>query len=135
MNRKKLVKLPDSELDIMLVLWDSPRGCKVSDIFKALKDTHPLSKAAIHTLLERLHGKGFIEINTVDAPTPYKMILPVVTEKEYRAEESDSLVDKLFRGNWRSLIASLVDSGRITEADIDEISRMIRDKEAEISRE
>ena len=130
MKRKQLVKLPDSELDIMMLLWSAQKGCRVADIFYGLKDSHPLSKAAIHTLIERLEGRGFIRVDTVDAPSPYKMIYPIVTENEYRAVESESFVDKLFRGSWKGLIASLVDIGRITEADIDEISRMIREKEA-----
>lgn len=130
-TKKQLVKLPDSELDIMLVLWNFDGECKVADIYNGLKDSHPLSKAAIHTLLERLEKRGFIETKTVDAPTPYKMIFPVVTEEEYRTAESGNFVDKLFRGNWKNLITALVDNGKITENDIEEISRMIREKETE----
>ncbi len=130
---RQLIKLPDSELDIMLVLWYYDSECKVVDIYNRLKESHPLSKTAIHTLLERLEKKGFIESKIVDAPVPYKTFVPVVTEKEYRTNESKNIVDKLFRGSWQNLIAALVDNGKITEKDIEEISRMIREKEIENS--
>lgn len=130
-NKKQLVKLPDAELDIMLVLWSKSDACKVIDIYNGLKETHPLSKPAIHTLLERLENRGFVKSQTVEAPTPYKTIFPIVSEAEYRTAESENLVDRLFRGNWKNLIAALVDNGKITEADIDEITRMIQEKEAE----
>ena len=131
MTKRQLVKLPDSELDIMLILWNHEGECKVVDIFNTLTDTHPLSKPAIHTLLERLEKKFFIKSKTVDAPIPYKVFIPVVTEEEYRTSESKSIVDRLFRGSWQNLIAALVDNGNITENDIEEISKMIREKEKE----
>lgn len=126
MNRQKIIRIPDAELDIMLILWKSGDALRVSEIHNALKDIRPCSKPAIHTLIERLSDRGFVKIETVDASTPYKLITPLVMENDYRAAESENFVDKLCRGSWKTLIATLVDTGKISRDDIDEITELIK---------
>ena len=125
---KSIQKIPEAELDIMLILWKANGPSRVIDIYNGLQGIRPCSKPAIHTLLERLEKRGFVKQETVDAPTPYKLITPVITEKEYRATESNAFLDKLCRGSWKTLIATLVDTGRITSDDIDEISVLLESK-------
>lgn len=124
-RNKATIRIPDAELDIMLFLWKRNEPAKVIDIYNGLREIRPCSKPAIHTLIERLAAKGFVQIETVDAPSPYKLVTPLVSEKEYRASESDHFLTKLCRGSWKTLIATLVDTGRITSEDIDEISRLL----------
>lgn len=123
-------RIPDAELDIMLILWKSDVPLKVIDIYNGLRTVRPCSKPAIHTLLDRLASRGFVKQETVDAPTPYKRITPLVTEEEYRAAESENFLSKLCRGSWKTLIATLVDTGKITSDDIEEISRLLNHKES-----
>lgn len=124
-KNKATTKIPDAELDIMLFLWNRTEPAKVIDIYNGLREIRPCSKPAIHTLIERLASKGFVRIETADAPSPYKLISPLISEKEYRAFESDNFLAKLCRGSWKTLIATLVDTGRISSEDIDEISRLL----------
>ncbi len=122
---KSIPKIPEAELDIMLILWKADGPSRVIDIFNGLRSIRPCSKPAIHTLLDRLESRGFVKQETVDAPTPYKLITPIVTETEYRAAESNMFLDKLCRGSWKTLIATLADTGRISSEDIDEITRLL----------
>ena len=123
---KLLPKIPEAELDIMLILWKVSSPARVLDIYNALQSVRPCSKPAIHTLLDRLEKRGFVKQETVDAPIPYKQITPVVTESEYRAAESNVFVDKLCRGSWKTLIATLVDTGRISTDDLTEITELLQ---------
>lgn len=125
MSQKATTKIPDAELDIMLFLWKHGKPAKIIDIYNGLREIRPCSKPAIHTLIERLSVKGFVKIDTVDAPSPYKLITPLVAEKDYRAFESENFLDKMCRGSWKTLIATLVDTGKITSDDIDEISKLL----------
>ena len=121
-------RIPEAELDIMLILWKASGPSRVIDIYNGLRSIRPCSKPAIHTLLDRLEKRGFVQQETVDAPTPYKVITPKVTEAEYRAAESNTFLDKLCRGSWKTLIATLADTGRITSEDIDEITQLLESK-------
>ncbi len=122
---RPLSKLPEAELDVMLILWKTPGSARVLDIYNALQSVRPCSKPAIHTLLDRLEKRGFVKQETVDAPIPYKKITPVVTESEYRAAESNVFLDKLCRGSWKTLIATLIDTGRISTDDLTEITELL----------
>ena len=126
---KKVGRVPEAELDIMIILWRTAKPMKVSDICSNLQSYRKCSKAAVHTLIDRLSKRGFVKIEHVEASLPYKLIHPIVTEEEYRALESETLIEKLCRGKWQPLIASLYDSGKLTQNDIDEIAAMLNGKD------
>jgi len=125
---RKIAKVPEAELDIMIILWKNGVAMKVSDICSELQSYRKCTKAAVHTLIDRLSKRGFVKIKHVEASLPYKMINPLVTEKEYRDAESVTLIDKLCSGKWQPLIASLCDSGKLSEADIDELTAILNSK-------
>lgn len=125
---RKVAKVPEAELDIMIILWKNGVAMKVSDICSELQSYRKCSKAAVHTLIDRLAKRGFVNIEHVEAALPYKLISPLVTEKEYRDAESETLIDKLCSGKWQPLIASLCESGKLTEDDIDELTAILNSK-------
>ena len=126
---QSIPRIPEAELDIMLILWKASGPSRVIDIYNGLKTIRPCSKPAIHTLLDRLEKRGFVKQETIEeAPTPYKRITPLISEKDYRAAESNAFLDKICRGSWKTLIATLADTGRITSEDIEEISKLLEEK-------
>ena len=129
--KKRLPRIPDAELDIMLILWQEARPMRVSDICAKLWPTRPCAKAAVHTLLDRLAARNFVKIEMEKAAQPYKSISPLVTEEDYRASESETLIDKLCRGKWQPLIASLCESGKLTDGDLAEIEAILHQKREE----
>lgn len=131
-NDRKFQRIPDSELDIMLILWENKKDgvyqpSKIIDVFRGMQKVRPCTRSAIHSLLDRLVIKGFVKIEMMDdAPISYKHITPLVSEEEYRELESENFVDKLCRGSWKTLIATLVDNGTIGDGDIDEIEKLLK---------
>ncbi|MBQ8509030.1 MAG: BlaI/MecI/CopY family transcriptional regulator [Clostridia bacterium] len=126
---KSIPRLPDAELDIMLVLWRKNEPSRIGEIHAALQETRPCTKPALHSLLERLSDKGFVSIDHVEDARPYKLFTPLVSERDYRAAESRSFIDRLCRGRWQTLIASLVDSDEISRDDLDEIRALLEKSE------
>ncbi|MBQ7499832.1 MAG: BlaI/MecI/CopY family transcriptional regulator [Clostridia bacterium] len=126
--KKKIVSLPDAELDVMKVIWRRGEPSLVSDIHADLQETRKCTKPAVHILLDRLAKKEFVRIDVVDKPIQYKLITPLVSEEEYCSAASEGFINKLFNGNWRRLVANLVDSGEISSANIDEIAAIINSK-------
>lgn len=120
--------LPDAELDVMMILWDIGRPALASEIHRELSKRRRSSKTAVHVLLDRLAAKGYVRLDTVDAPVPYKLAVPLIEREEYRSAASESFISKVFAGRWQSLIANLVDSGQISDEDIEEIEQIISGK-------
>ena len=54
--------LPDSELDVMLALWELDRPSTVADIHRTMQSRRKCSKAAVHILVDRLAAKGYVKI-------------------------------------------------------------------------
>ena len=123
--KKTVITLPDAELDVMRVLWERGEPSLVSDIHADLQERRPCTKPAVHILLDRLAQKGFVRIDVIERPISYKQITALVSEEEYCSAASEHLINKLYHGSWKHFIASLVDNGEITSADIDEITAII----------
>ncbi len=128
-NENKLHKLPESELDIMLVLWSYDRPVRIAEIFNDLKPVRPCTKSAIHTLVDNLLKKGYIKIELSEDRQSHKMITPLVSEDDYRALEAGSFVRKLCGGKWQKLICALVDSKEISDSDIEELTALLSKRE------
>lgn len=136
-NNGKMMRIPDAELDIMLILWEkknedgSYAPSKIADVYNGMQEVRPCTRSAIHSLIDRLSDRGFVKIELIEAPVSYKHLTPLVSEEEYREAESDTIVNKLWRGNWRTLITTLIDTGKITDDDIGEIAQMLKERREE----
>ena len=128
-SERRIPRLPDAEVDIMMVLWNHDRPLKVLEIANELKPIRPCTKSAIHTLVESLHKRGFISIEYSSDKRSYKMISPLVSEDEYRTAEADSFIDRLCGGKWQKLIAALTESEKLSKGDIVELKQLLEKKE------
>ncbi len=126
---RKIPRLPDAELDIMLVIWKYERPVRIIEIYNDLQSIRPCTKSAIHTLVESLHQRGFLQIEFSPDKRSHKLITPLISEDEYRTAETDSLIDKLCGGKWRTLIAALTTSDKLSEDEIGELTRLLNKKE------
>ncbi len=121
-KERTLEHLPDAELEIMLVLWKAKRPMKVLELREALSAEHDWQKATVQVLLGRLCERGFVAAET---ERNYKLYRPIVKESAYRAAESSVLMHKLCRGSVSTLVASLIESSALDEADLNELELLL----------
>ena len=57
----ELMRLPDTELEIMKVIWESGRTLSTSEVKASLEEQRPWNVSALQTLLNRLIDRGFLE--------------------------------------------------------------------------
>lgn len=127
--KNKIERLPDAELDIMIALWNSTVPMRAGDIVRKLSETRSWKTQTAHVLLNRLCDKGFI---SADKDDYYHRFSPIITEEEYKASESDSLLKRIFGGSVKTMLASLIDTDKVTDDDILELTEMLEKKRAEI---
>ena len=113
-------KISDSELDVMKVLWEAEDALPVTVIREKLQERKGWEPTTIKTLVSRLAGKGVISQEKCGV-FYYK---PLVTEQEYNEWVTNNLVDKVYQGNVKNLIAALVRSDDLTEADLKALREM-----------
>lgn len=118
---KEIKRLPESELEIMQIIWKNPVPVSRMTIEDALQKIHPLAPTTILTLLTRLCEKGFLSLEK-DGRT--NLYTPLVSERDYLAAESRSFLDRLFGGSVAGFATALCDSG-ITKEELEELRRLL----------
>lgn len=121
-------RLPDAELEVMLALWAADGPMKVAELRAALAPAHAWQKATVQVLLDRLVHRGFV---TAATERNYKRYTPAIAEADYRAAESSALMHKLCRGSVCTLLASLIESDTLSEADLDDLEALLNRKRGE----
>ena len=117
----KIKRLPDSELELMQIIWKMEAPVSRPDIEKMMPESHPLAATTILTLLTRLGEKGFLKVEKQGKTNLYT---PLISEKEYLADESRNILNRLYGGSLKAFAMSLVDSG-VSKDEIDELRKML----------
>ena len=121
----KSIRLPDAELDVMLVLWNSETPLKASAILDRLEGKRDWSMSTLHVLLARMSRRGVI---ASENEKNYKLYVPSITKEYYRQYETKNFIQKLYDNSAKRLIVSLIETNGITDDEIDEISRLLNEK-------
>ncbi len=116
-------RIADAELEVMRVLWDAKTALPVAEIRKAICQKTGWEGSTAKTLLYRLQSKGVV----VQEKRDVYYYSPCVTEEEYNEYSTQMLLDKLYKGSVKNLVASFVSSRKLSEEDIAELQRMLRD--------
>lgn len=118
MNAKlEIRRLPESELDIMLAVWNGGEGGTTApEITAALE--RPLTASALHSYLKRLEEKGFLTCVKQGKVNRYTAL---VSKEDYQAREGRSVLEKLYGSSLRRFTAALYDGGALSPDDLDEL--------------
>lgn len=115
-------KISDSELEVMKLLWEAEEAMPVTEIREKLQRSKGWEATTIKTLVSRLLGKGAIG----QEKRKVFYYFPLISEKEYNSWATGRLIDRLYRGSARELVAALVDSRGLTQADIEELRELFK---------
>src|SRR3954451_545386 len=104
---KRPLSIPDSELDVLKVLWDRGQAT-VREVLETLRSAgRQWSYATVATLLDRLETKGVVTSDRSELAFVYR---PAITTQEVRQKRLNSLVDKLYQGEPGLLVLHLLKS-------------------------
>ena len=117
---KNMKRLPESELEIMQIIWKEETPVSRITIEHSLQEKHPLAPTTILTLLTRLCEKGFLSLKKDGRSNLYE---PLITEREYLACESRSFLDRMFGGSIAGFATALCDSG-IKKEELEELKSL-----------
>ena len=120
---KKLSSLPDGELEIMQIVWQSEPPVSRGVIEEALNGRRKRAPSTILTFLTRLCERGFLSVERRGRTNLYT---PLVTRKDYLAGESRRMLDRLYGGSLSAFAVSLSDSG-VTKEELAELRRLLEE--------
>lgn len=128
----KLSKLSPAEFETMLILWGSPEPIRPVALLEQVNRTHTWSISTLQTILSRLEDKGMISITSEKR---FRYCSPKISKEEYAVMETGSLIERLCDYSPVSLMSGLINIGRVTEAELEEIDALLKAEREKHSRE
>ena len=114
-------QISDSELELMKIVWSAGGSALYAQIMSALTEAGcSWQKNTVITLLSRLVEKGFLTVRKLGRRNEYTA---AGSEADYQAAQTQLLVNKLYAGSAKGLVAALIQRETISAADYEELKR------------
>lgn len=120
---KDIRRLPDSELELMQIIWELEPPLSRQDIEEKLPPDRPLAPTTVLTFLDRLREKGFLKAEKRGKTNYYT---PLISRREYLARESRGVLDRLFGGSVSAFATALVDGG-VSREEIEQLRALLEE--------
>lgn len=120
-------QISDSELELMKIIWSSGGTALYARIMEELAGTgRAWQKNTVITLLSRLVDKGYLKVGKIGRRNEYTA---VVSQADYQAAQTQFLVNRLYQGSARDLVAALIQRETLSAKDYEELRRFWEDGE------
>jgi BlaI family transcriptional regulator, penicillinase repressor len=114
--------ISESEWAIMEALWDrSPQTA--SEVAKALLPTMGWADNTVRTLLTRLVDKGALK--TKESTSGPRMFSPAVKREQCVQAESESFMERVFRGAAKPLLIHFASNAKLTPEEVRELKKLL----------
>lgn len=115
------ITLQSSEWIIMEKLWNSnPKT--IMQLYHELKEDPGWSKSTVNTMLGRMVKKGIIYY---EEGAKAKQYYPKVNRDEVAINETESLIDRVYKGSVSMMMSTLIRNNNLSDSDIQELYEIL----------
>jgi predicted transcriptional regulator len=119
-----IIGLTENELQIMKVIWD--RGSTtVRDVYEELLKHRRVAYTTVMTVMGVLEQKGHLKKTAKGRAYLYS---PAHPQNEVVRSMVREFVQRLFNGMSKPLLVHMMEDGKLTEAELDEIRKELKEK-------
>ena len=115
------IKLGDSELKVMNVLWDEG-DVTAKYVSERIAERYGWNINTTYTLLKRCVKKGAVERRE-----PGFVCHALIKREQIQVQETEALLHKVFSGSVDNLFASLLTSKKLSDEEIKRLKRMVEE--------
>ena len=119
-------KIPQSELDVMKVIWASNEAISSKEVINELQKKNNWKRTTTLTLLSKLVQKNFLSAEKIKMYTYYTAL---ISKKEYLEFETKYFFTNIHENSLKSLITALHENNEITNEDLIDLENWIKNKE------
>lgn len=123
---KKPKKLSEAEWEIMLGVWSGDVPVTVRQLHSRLYPRGEKAYTTVQTIMNILYEKGFLMREKIGMVNFYS---PALTQAQAMARETKTLASRLFQGSFGALATYLIQSGKLSAADLQALKELIAEKE------
>ena len=122
---EQMKKLPDAEFDIMKVVWANESPITTPIIMEQLGKEKEWKIQTVVSLMLRLVERGFLRSEKHGKERTY---FPLVNKEDYLKFETGNFMRQYHNSSLFHLINTLYDDEALTEKDIDELSKWVKER-------
>ncbi len=119
-EKKKGMKLFDSERKVMEVLWEFGE-MRASEIVKVLKDRIGWNRNTTYTVVKKCVEKGAIK-----RIEPHFVCQAMYSKEDIQEYETEELVNRMFDGSKEKFFAAFLDKEDFTDDEIQSLKDMVK---------
>ncbi len=120
-----LKKLPDAQLELMLIIWDADRPVTRAEIEEKMDDSRDVLPNTVLALLSRLEKRGFVKKERDGKINHYSAL---VEREPYMKEASKGILKQMFQGSLKNFAVALYDGEELSEEDAKELMEFLESK-------
>ena len=121
----QLKKLPDTEFEIMKVVWANEPPITTNTVMEQLGDERGWKAQTVISLMLRLVKKGFLRTEKNGKERTY---FPLVAKEDYLKFETGNFMKLYHENSFLSLVNTLYDGKRLSDSDIEELMQWVRER-------
>ena len=131
MKPKQQSSLSAAEWKVMRVVWDLKKAM-AREVYTVAGREHDWTPATVKTLLRRLVDKGYLHTTKVGNGFVYR---PTHSAISILRVAADTLLGNAAQGTTGPLLAHMVETSSLGEADLDSLQRLIKEKKKSLGSE
>ena len=109
--------ITEAEWKIIKLLWEkSPRT--MPELTATLYPETEWTRYTVITLLKRMMAKGTVRM---EEARPVRLYYPAIEKSDVAAQQTNTLLSRLFEGKASLMVNSLVEQGALSDGDVDEL--------------
>ena len=119
-------RLAEAEWEVMDGVWHLDRQVTVRDVVDYLYPNGEKAYTTVQTIMNILFEKGVLNRQKIGPVNVYKSAL---SRGDVAQDETRTLVSRMFEGSFGALATYLVDSGELSQKELDELRALIEARE------
>lgn len=119
---RTMKRLPDSELDVMMAIWELNKKVTRIEIEGALNRGEEWSPTTILSLLSRLEKKGFVKVEKEGKQNVYEAL---ISQEKYLQAESKSVLERMYNNSITNFMMALYSGKKPSKKQLDELQDLI----------
>ena len=121
-------RLPDSELELMLIIWNADEPVSRAYIQQHIKESRELADTTVLSFLSRLEKREFIHVEKRGKTNYYS---PIVKQSDYVESEGSTLLERFFGNSLTKFVAQFSSSEQMSQNQIEELKALVDKLSAE----
>lgn len=118
-------KLPDTEFEIMKVVWANEPPITTNMVMEQLGNERGWKAPTVISLMLRMVEKGFLK---TEKNGKERIYFPLVAKEDYLKFETDNFMRLYHENSFLSFVNTLYNGKQLSEHDIEELMKWVKER-------